>query len=133
MQIKTSKETAELNFKQNVLSNNRRDWIETFRQEVSQFLSMCVSISLNVGRSGYEVEDIKNLSKNISSLQLICYSLDSNSDKDSFLKELKILQILVLASGKKNGLSKVGTSSNKLKVIAQRILENEWNKVINGE
>lgn len=91
MQIKTSKETAELNFKQNVLSNNRRDWIETFRQEVSQFLSMCVSISLNVGRSGYEVEDIKNLSKNISSLQLICYSLDSNSDKDSFLKELKIL------------------------------------------
>ena len=126
-QIDSTAATAELNFRQNVLSINRQNWINTLRDIVSEILA---SVSYLKSTKKLTHEEMRNLEQMIQKAELMV-----NPEKDEeFITALIQLQLSLLESIDKEieeyyFYDKMEILKDKTKII----LKTEWERVKRGE
>lgn len=127
-QIQTAKETADLTFRQNVLSSNRRDWIENLRNKVCLLGSEMLVLALS------KEKGIKDFGK---ILELTAYTelmLNPNDKRDNeLIIELQEIPQLILHYPDDTTAEDLGKYRRKILDLTKVILKSEWERVKKGE
>lgn len=127
LQITSEKQVAELNFRQNVLSVNRQNWINELRNIVSEIIS---SAELAAIKKGQKNEDFRRLNGLILKAELM---VNPEKDKEFILslKELnKSLLDIILERSEITSLSEPKT---QIIALTKQTLKTEWERVKKGE
>lgn len=125
-QIKTAYDTAELSFRQNVLSSNRKEWIEKLRIQISELSSKMLIASVKPNFENYE--EILQLTGYIELM------LNVKDSRDSALLDIinsipKLIADYSPGTSNKSLLNK----RNELLEATKIILKSEWERVKKGE
>jgi len=129
-QIESAKYTAELGFRQNVLSSNRVDWIENVRKKVSLLSSKMLILS-NIQDAAKQVEEMEQIMEICAYVELM---LNPNDDRDNdFIKLLKELPIIIIESNDKEKGIQIGKIRRDIIDLTKVILKTEWERVKKGE
>lgn len=126
-QIKTARDTAELTFRQNVLSGNRQNWINKLRDIISEVISL---VGITALKKRMSDDDFRQLN-----ILLIKAELMVNPDKDKeFIKALKALNLacLQVITGDKNYSDLTDYRTDVLN-YTKTTLKTEWERVKKGE
>lgn len=127
-QILTASKTAELNFRQNVLSSNRRDWIEKLRLIISELSAKIIICSIKEEKDVVEISGIFQL---IITIELM---LNPNDPRDNELvNKLKEIQTEILKKKADIKFGELGGMNKEAINITKKILKDEWERVKKGE
>ena len=129
-QIENAKYTAELMFRQNVLSSNRVNWIENLRTKASLLSSKMLMLS-TIDDPLMHPKEIEQLMEHCSYIELM---LNPNDPRDNDLINLtKALPILVKQSFDKTKDIKIGKLRQDFLERVGEVLKTEWERVKKGE
>jgi hypothetical protein len=129
-QIENAKYTAELIFRQNVLSSNRVNWIENLRTKASLLSSKMLMLS-TIDDPLMHPKEIEQLMEHCSYIELM---LNPNDPRDNNLINLtKALPILVKQSFDKTKDIKIGKLRQDFLELVGEVLKTEWERVKKGE
>jgi hypothetical protein len=121
-QIQSAKEIAELNFRQQVLSTNRKDWIENLRNKVSALSAKMLVTDFKEN----EVEEFEGMKELIANIELMLNPQD-NRDLELITLLTKLPEIIDSKG------DEISISRRQLLDITKSILKSEWEKIEKGE
>ncbi len=126
-QIDSSDATAELNFRQNVLSVNRQNWINTLRDIMSEAISLFDYCALTKSVS---IDDYKKINSYLMKAELMV-----NPEKDkNFIESLqKLSSGLLLVTIKKKEYKELTPDKEEVIKLTKQTLKTEWERVKKGE
>ncbi|MEQ8624615.1 MAG: hypothetical protein RJQ00_07175 [Vicingaceae bacterium] len=126
-QIKSGEKIANLNFKQNVLSVNRQNWINTLRDIISELISMVDKVAL---KKEMNHEQLEIINKHLLKAELM---VNPETDKDyvNALKELQVSLFKLIGEGLEFG--SIEKYKNNVINLTKKILKTEWERVKKGE
>jgi hypothetical protein len=127
-QINTSLEIAKLDFRKNVLSDNRQSWINELRQLISELISL---INLNL----IDLDNIKPEDTNRINFLIVKGEFMLNPIKDlEYINSIKNMENLIFdLSMEKITYENTQTKIEILKEYTRKTLKTEWERVKNGE
>lgn len=126
-EIESANNIAELNFRQNVLSVNRQNWINELRSIISEMMALVEVLAINGDVSSEHLIQIRNLTLKAQFML--------NPDKDSlFIDSLTKFNVCLLdIVGEKKTLDTLRPYTNDLKEHTAKTLKTEWERVKLGE
>ncbi|MBN2572704.1 MAG: hypothetical protein JXA68_11290 [Ignavibacteriales bacterium] len=127
-QLKTAYDTAQLTFRQNVLSSNRKDWIEKLRNNISVLSAKMLIVAFKKNKVNSDYEDIIHL---VGYIELM---LNANDPRD---KELVVILLSlpekIINYPVKTTAEDLGNIRRELLAKSKSILKSEWERVKKGE
>ncbi|MEW7291051.1 hypothetical protein [Aquimarina sp. 2304DJ70-9] len=129
-QINSADKNAELIFRQNVLSNNRQNWINKLRDVISEMMPLVSHMGLT---KVVPHEEYKKFQQLIFTAELMV-----NPEKDkNFIDALKKLRITMLKATKKDAVESDLQELWKCQIdvleLTKKTLKTEWERVKKGE
>jgi vacuolar-type H+-ATPase subunit E/Vma4 len=127
-QSATSMETATLQARTNVLSKNRQDWINTLRNEVSEFLvctihaSTIAALVKGESRESSILDEMKEVLLHLSKARLLINPKEADH-------RLLIEKMEELYDGLTTPGYNFSSGELELTVLAQVVLKREWERV----
>jgi len=126
-QIASADKNAELIFRQNVLSSNRQDWINTLRDIVSEIIAIVGILGI---KKTIPYDVFKDLDQLITKAELM---VNPEKDKD-FVKALTQMKLALFESVDADAdLNKLWDSKEVVLDYAKKTLKTEWERVKKGE
>lgn len=126
-QIQSAKETADLNFRQNVLSSNRKEWIENLRVKISQLTTRMVFIDS-------EDEDvIKKFEVIVEIATYVELMLNAIDPRDKLLIDLLRKVLDIAPNDDKDSIAILSDVRMEILDQTRLILKSEWERVKKGE
>ncbi len=125
-QIEAAKKTAELEFRQNVLSKNRIEWIENLRNKVSEFCAIISILSFNFSSDQRRQELIERAHYLANYVNLM------SNKNDTVLYE-KMIDMIMVNNKSPDFVNNLMNKRNEIMRVAKEIIKSEWERAKRGE
>jgi hypothetical protein len=126
-QIESAKQTAELTFRQNVLSANRQEWIENLRSKISSLASKMILLT---PKDDFAHEKFREVFELAFYIELM---LNTNDERDKKLANLLMELIEIPLIHKEDSGAQIGKIQREIIDQTKIILKSEWERVKKGE
>ncbi|MGV3609314.1 MAG: hypothetical protein ACO1N0_00085 [Fluviicola sp.] len=126
-QINSAKSIAELDFRKNVLSVNRQNWINELREVMSQVIGQVEVLSI---RGEVTKEELIQIRTKILKAQYMLNPVKDQSFIDALTEFIACFSFI--AAGKQT-MDDLKPISNRVDLFTKTTLKNEWERVKRGE
>lgn len=130
-QIAVAKETAEMEFRQNVHSKNRIEWMEELREKVSELLGIITYTATHWNIAKDNMSDyLERVYKLANHISLMSYN---NELHEQLMININQFVVIARSTIGKNDKEKAYAKRKEILNITKQILKYEWERVKKGE